>query len=820
MPRPREVWLRRVGLLVGVAALLAVLRLAAPDPPPAARLIGRAVLPAETFAGGPASGRRLPPLLHGVQTPFPAQPLQGISALAALDGGRYLALVDNGYGTLETSADFRLRVYELALPELERGRGRVEVLGHVDLCDPDGHVSWPIVETWTPGRPLTGADFDPESLQVAPDGTLWIGDEFGPFLLHFDRAGRLLAPPLELPDPETSGPLRSPQSPLLEEGCAVRVLMALDAHRRQHGGARPPVCSVSHELLADGDPRTGVETRLAARGGVPAASSELFELAALHAAGFEVVPWTVNDPARMSALLRLGVDGLISDSPDLLLEAVQAFDADGDGAPGDLLGPDGLIDPARFDAQGHRGARDLRPENTLPAFEAALDALVTTLETDCGLTRDGVPVISHDERLSRHKVRRRDGRPYGPADELLVREVDLRTLQDELLADMLLAGRPRQTNDRAASPVAVAWARELGLPDPYVLPSLAQALGLPRFYAEYYRTGPGRAHPQAALRARNAERVRWNVETKLNPRGDQDERGRVRRELTVDAPTLTRAVLDVIARAGLIERTTLQSFDARSLLEAHRVQPGVGTSLLVGDFPVLPEDPHGPGSDDGTNLQGEGAANTPWLAGLRWPYRVTRQDHPVRVRRSGGLEGLARSPDGARLYPLLEQPLADAPRRELLLFELDLASREFLGPPRRYPLSPRATAVGCFQLLDARRGVVVERDDTQGDLQGWKRVFELELGPPGELVTKRELCDLLRLADPGGIAPPVAGDVGLGPVFAFPFLTIETVLPMGPGRFLLANDDNFPFSVGRHLGSDRPDDTELIVIELGSTRGD
>ena len=40
----------------------------------------------------------------------------------------------------------------------------------------------------------------------------------------------------------------------------------------------------------------------------------------------------------MDQLLRLGVDGIISDRPDLLLEAVQAFDADGDGEPGDLLG--------------------------------------------------------------------------------------------------------------------------------------------------------------------------------------------------------------------------------------------------------------------------------------------------------------------------------------------------------------------------------------------------------------------------------------------------------------------------------------------------
>ena len=49
-----------------------------------------------------------------------------------------------------------------------------------------------------------------------------------------------------------------------------------------------------------------------------------------------------------------------------------------------------------FDAQGHRGARGLAPENTLAGFEQALSIGVSTLEFDVVLSADGVPVVSHD----------------------------------------------------------------------------------------------------------------------------------------------------------------------------------------------------------------------------------------------------------------------------------------------------------------------------------------------------------------------------------------------------------------------------------------
>ena len=53
-----------------------------------------------------------------------------------------------------------------------------------------------------------------------------------------------------------------------------------------------------------------------------------------------------------------------------------------------------------IEIQGHRGARGLLPENTLPSFEPAIELGVDVLELDLGVTRDGVPVAHHERVLN------------------------------------------------------------------------------------------------------------------------------------------------------------------------------------------------------------------------------------------------------------------------------------------------------------------------------------------------------------------------------------------------------------------------------------
>lgn len=48
------------------------------------------------------------------------------------------------------------------------------------------------------------------------------------------------------------------------------------------------------------------------------------DVEALHARGIRVIPWTVNDSSAMDALMAMGVDGIITDYPDLLNHRIQS----------------------------------------------------------------------------------------------------------------------------------------------------------------------------------------------------------------------------------------------------------------------------------------------------------------------------------------------------------------------------------------------------------------------------------------------------------------------------------------------------------------
>jgi glycerophosphoryl diester phosphodiesterase len=746
-------------------------------------LIARAVLPAATFAEGPTSGTQLGKAsINGVAVPFiDKQPVQGFSAILASGNGYFQVMSDNGFGSLEKSADYHLRVYTIK-PDFktkEGGTGKIAVKSFIELRDPNHLIPFAITNEFTPERILTGADFDIESFQKAPDGTLWFGDEFGPFLLHTDAQGILLDPPIPLPDFDNPGQeIRSRNNPFNEEGSAVRVMNAVHRHAQLHGNTKTPVFSPHHLMLKDGNPSIEHYAR------------DIFNIKSLQKAGYPILTWTVNDKPRMLELMKLGLNGIISDRPDLLLQAVREFDANKDGLPGDFLTAEGLIDINQFDAQGHRGGRNLHPENTLPAMEVALDYLMTTLETDTGITKDGVPILKYEPYIENLKCRRQDGQAY--TDEVLIKDLTVAEIQTTFTCDKNPGRGDKQQNEHKLSPVTTAFIKDKGLKDPYIMPTVQQLFDFVAYYVDYYQNGIGATHPQAHLRWQNAKKVRFNIETKINPRRDHR---------TVSFEQMADALAQIIQTNGMENRTDIQSFDFRTLIRVQQKFPNIRTVYRFSDFP----------KHEGSNLQDEHGQNTPWLAGLYWPYRVTELEQPFRAKPSGGFEGMAITPDGSKLITLLEKPLIDSEDQILLMHEFDLITKSYTGVRYQYPLATQGKAVGDFVLFAPDKGWVIERDKSRGDMNGFKMIYQITLN--GNKVIKNLAINLLRIADPNHIASGELGDVGIGKTFGFPFVTIENIVVLGDNQLGVLNDNNYPFSVGRHVGSGQPDDNEFIILK-------
>jgi len=209
--------MKQYQFLGAMSSLVTTILLAQPQTSaqPQVTLEGRAVLPADTFAPGPPAGSQLgSEPINGRTPPFPSQPVQGISAVLAAGPGEYWVMLDNGFGAKDNSADFLLRVYRMR-PDFETARGGsgiVEVKEFIQLRDPDQRIPFTIVNQNSRERLLTGADFDIESIRQDRNGDFWIGDEFGPFLLHTDATGKVLEAPIPLPQ------VKSPQNPTLGPG--------------------------------------------------------------------------------------------------------------------------------------------------------------------------------------------------------------------------------------------------------------------------------------------------------------------------------------------------------------------------------------------------------------------------------------------------------------------------------------------------------------------------------------------------------------------------------------------------------------------------
>ncbi len=302
----------------------------------------------------------------------------------------------------------------------------------------------------------------------------------------------------------------------------------------------------------------------------------------LHRLGIRVVPWTTNDPERMRALIRSGVDGIISDRPDILHQILREAREKGTQEEREHL--------EHFDIAAHRGGRGLRPENTLPSFESGLDQLSTTLETDTGVSTDHVSTIWHDQFYNPESCRHADGTSYMKENRVYLRDISSTDAQKIFICDKVHFG-PDQKNNLSLSPVAVAFAAKEGLQNPYAPTYVDQLFRFVRFYAEYYRIGPGKSIPHAVERANNAENVRFNIETKILPELKSTSKESALapsaavqyQNHTVGPELFVSTLAGTIERYHMEARSEIQSFDFRTLLLTEQQHPKIPTYYLTGD---------------------------------------------------------------------------------------------------------------------------------------------------------------------------------------------------------------------------------------------
>lgn len=181
-------------------------------------------------------------------------------------------------------------------------------------------------------------------------------------------------------------------------------------------------------------------------------------------------------------------------------------------------------DKPKILVHGHRGARARRPENTVPAFRYALEQGVDVLELDVAVTKDGIPVVSHDPLLNPEIC-------SGPKPGTAIHSLTLEELHQYDCGT--------KKNPNFADQVPVPGTR---------VPTLDEVLAL----------GQG-------------NKVHFNIETKIF--ADKPE-------LTPDAEVFTKLVLEQIRKHKLDDRVILQSFDPRTLRVMKRLAPGIRRAAL------------------------------------------------------------------------------------------------------------------------------------------------------------------------------------------------------------------------------------------------
>ena len=194
----------------------------------------------------------------------------------------------------------------------------------------------------------------------------------------------------------------------------------------------------------------------------------------------------------------------------------------------------------KFDVQGHRGARGLAPENTLQAFQKALELGVNTLELDLAVTKDKHLVVSHEPWMNADICFDEGGEKIEKAQEKAFNIYNM-TYEEVKAYDCGSKFNPAFPEQRL---------------EPAHKPLLTEVL-----------------HMSDSLSRNHGKKIKYNIELKSMPEGD---------DLYHPKPAeFVRLVVDLLELETDIERVILQSFDFRILQELHSSYPDVRLAALV-----------------------------------------------------------------------------------------------------------------------------------------------------------------------------------------------------------------------------------------------
>jgi glycerophosphoryl diester phosphodiesterase len=237
--------------------------------------------------------------------------------------------------------------------------------------------------------------------------------------------------------------------------------------------------------------------------------------------------------------------------------------------------------PTVFDLQGHRGARGLKPENTLPGFEMALDLGASSIETDVHLSRDGVAVLVHDGTISPtlYSLGTGGGAP-DPAQRPRVASLTLDQLRRYRVDRNPDPSRfPKQDTDVGTLTCRFAEERKL---NPLSPPTLADLFA----FVAAYAGEPGEKAGKSEAQRKRAGKVRLDLELKRLPffpetigdGWDGQKPGPLEKKLVA-----------IVQAAGAVARTAVRSFDHRCVKHVRQLEPQLTGQVLVAETaPVSP----------------------------------------------------------------------------------------------------------------------------------------------------------------------------------------------------------------------------------------